>query len=350
MQVRLDIRATDGLKKLIESRSASKATPLWAISGDDALLVGEATDGLRQHLKGLGIQERQVEVPDRSFDWKNWIAAAGTGSLFSEQRLMELRLPTGKPGLEGSKSIQAWCANPPQDVTLLVTLPRADKAMLASSWFGALDQAGLVILIPEMQRPDLPGWISQRLRAQGLTATPDALSLICEQCEGNLIAAHQEILKLAYHHKATDGPIDLADVRALMADVARFNAFSLGEALLSGDTARVIRILRGLKAEAEPLPLVLWAITEDLRMLARVQQSIATGRSSDMALREARIPRHRERLIAATCRQASAAKTWRALRQAAEVDTIIKGLKVDDPWVALERMALDFASVNNTPV
>jgi DNA polymerase III delta subunit len=95
MQVRLDIRATDGLKKLIESRSASKATPLWAISGDDALLVGEATDGLRQHLKGLGIQERQVEVPDRSFDWKNWIAAAGTGSLFSEQRLMELRLPTG---------------------------------------------------------------------------------------------------------------------------------------------------------------------------------------------------------------------------------------------------------------
>ena len=340
MQSRLELRAADSLKKIIQS---AKSSAVWAVSGDDPLLVGETADGLRAHFKSLGILERQVEVPDRSFDWKNWIAASGTGSLFSEKRLMDLRLPTGKPGIEGSKSIQAWCANPPQDVTLLVTLPRADRTMMNASWFGALDQAGMVILVPELYRSDLAGWMSQRLRAHGLTATPDALALLCDQCEGNLIAAHQEILKLALHHKQTDAALDINDVKDLVADVARFNPFSLGEAFLGGDTARAIRILRGLKAEAEPIPLILWALSEDLRMLARMQQLVANGRSSDVALREARIPRHRERLIAATCRRVSTTKTWRALRQAAEVDTMVKGLKADDPWVAMERMAIDFA-------
>ena len=344
MQIKLDLRAPDGLKKIIQaSTTKSPAPSIWVVSGDDPLLTGEVTDGLRQHLKSLGVVERQVEVPDRSFDWKGWVAASGTGSLFSDQRLMDLRLPTGKPGTEGSKAIQAWCANPPSDVTLLVSLPRADRAMMGSSWFGALDQAGTVIIVPELYRSDLPGWLSQRLRAAGLTATPDAIAWICDQCEGNLIAAHQEILKLALHHEKKDTALDVDDVRQLIADVARFSPFILGEALLAGDVPRAIRILRGLKAEAEPIPLVLWAVSEDLRMLARTQQLIANGRSADMALREARIPRHRERLIAATCRRASPAKTWRALRQAAEVDTIVKGLKNDDPWVALERMAIDFA-------
>jgi DNA polymerase III subunit delta len=342
MQIKLDLRAADGIKKIIHSASVKSAPTVWAVSGDDPLLVGEATDGLRQHFKSIGITERQVEVPDRSFDWKGWIAASGTGSLFSEQRLMDLRLPTGKPGTEGSKAIQAWCANPPADVTLLVSLPRADRAMMASSWFNALDQAGTVIIVPELYRSDLPGWLSQRLRSVGLTATPDAIAWICDQCEGNLIAAHQEILKLALHYEKKDGALDVDDVRQLIADVARFSPFLLGEALLGGDVPRAIRILRGLKAEAEPIPLVLWAVSEDLRMLARTQQLIVNGRSADMALREARIPRHKERLIGNACRR-NPAKTWRALRQAAEVDTIAKGLKNDDPWVALERLAIEFA-------
>ncbi|MBU3725354.1 MAG: DNA polymerase III subunit delta [Burkholderiaceae bacterium] len=343
MQIKLDLRTPDGIKKIIDSASKSRTPQIWAISGDDPLLTGEAADSLRAHLKSKGVMERQVEVPDRSFDWKGWLSAAGTGSLFSDQRLMDLRLPTGKPGTEGSKSIQAWCANPPADVVLLVSLPRADKAMFGASWFNALDQSGIVVIVPELYRSDLPNWISQRLRAVGLSATPDAIGWLCDQCEGNLIAAHQEILKLALHHEQKENALDIDDVKHLIADVARFSPFSLGEAVLAGDASRAVRILRGLKAEAEPLPLVLWSITEDLRMLARAQQLVANGRSSDMALREARIPRHRERLIATSLRQTPAAKTWRALRQAAEVDTMIKGLKHDDPWVALEKMAIEFA-------
>lgn len=343
MQTKLDLRAPDGIKKIIESATKGRTPTIWAISGDDPLLTGEAADGLRAHFKSMGITERQVEVPDRSFDWKGWLSAAGTGSLFSDQRLMDLRLPTGKPGIEGSKSIQAWCANPPADVMLLVSLPRADRAMLNASWFGALDQAGVVVIVPELYRSDLPNWMSQRLRAAGLSATPDAIGWLCDQCEGNLIAAHQEILKLALHHEQKESALDVSDVKHLIADVARFSPFILGEAVLSGDAARAVRILRGLKAEAEPLPLVLWSLTEDLRMLARTQSLVASGRSSDMALREARIPRHRERLIATSLRKTPEAKTWRALRQAAEVDTMIKGLKHDDPWVALEKMAIEFA-------
>jgi DNA polymerase-3 subunit delta len=343
MQVRLDLRSTDGLKRIL---SSAKSPAIWVVAGDDPLLVSETTDGLRQHLRSESITERQVEIPDRSFDWKGWLAASGTGSLFAEKRLMDLRLPTGKPGTEGSKALQAWAAEPPTDVTLLVTLPRADKAMLASSWLSALDDAGVLIIVPELYRSDLPAWVSQRFRSLGLTATPDAIGFICDQCEGNLIAAHQEILKLALHTKrgeGSEGLIDLNDVKGVVADVARFNPFSLGEALLSGDTARSLRILRGLQAEAEPIPLVLWAISEDLRMVAKTQTLIASGRSADQAIREARIPRHKERFIALCARRIAPAKTWRALRQAAEVDTIVKGLKNDDPWIAVERLILDFA-------
>jgi DNA polymerase-3 subunit delta len=341
MQVRLELRASDAIEKIIQS--AGKDQRIWAISGSDPLLTGEAADGLRMHFKATGITERQVEVPDRSFDWKGWLAAAGTASLFSDQRLMDLRLPTGKPGIEGSKAIQAWCANRPRDVALLVLLPRADKAMLSSSWYTALDQAGVVVLVPELYRSDLPNWMSQRLRAAGLTATPDAIAWLCDQCEGNLMAAHQEILKIALHHEQKDRVLDLDDLKTLITDVARFSPFLFSEAILTGDAGRAVRVLRGLKSEAAPLPLILWSLAEDLRMLAKAQQLLHQGRSSDAALREARIPRAKERLIAGRLRQSMPQKTWKALRQTAEVDTIIKGLKNDDPWIALERLAIEFA-------
>ena len=340
MQLRVELRSADQFKK---SLHAAEHNSIWAISGDDPLLVGEAADELRSHIKSLGVSERQVEVPDRSFDWKSWLAASANGSLFSEKRLMDLRLPMGKPGTEGSKAIQQWCASPPADVALLVTLPRADRNILNSSWFKALDGAGVIFIVPELYRSDMAGWISQRLRAQGLSATPDAIAWMCDQFEGNLIAANQEIMKLALHHENRSEAIDAHEIKAMVADVARFSPFSLGEAVLSGETGRAIRILRGLKAEAEPLPLILWAVTEDLRMLVRTQRLMETGRSIEQALREARIPRHRERPIALACRKLNSNRAWRALRMAAEVDTIAKGLKTDDPWVALERMALDFA-------
>jgi DNA polymerase III subunit delta len=340
MQLRVELRSANLLQKTLESATAKS---IWAISGDDPLLVGETADQIRRHFKESGITEREVEVPDRSFDWKGWLAASGTGSLFSEQRLMDLRLPTGKPGIEGSKAIQAWCANPPADVTLLVTLPRADRTLQNASWFKALDDAGTILIVPELYRSDMASWISQRLRAKGLSATPDAIAWMCDQFEGNLIAANQEILKLALHHENRSEPMDVHEIKTMVADVARFSPFSLGEALLSGETSRALRIVRGLQAEAEPLPLILWSVSEDLRMLARTQRLMESGRSIEQAMREARIPRHKERPIAVACRKTNSSRTWRALRQAAEVDTIIKGLKLDDPWVALERMALDFA-------
>lgn len=340
MQLRVELRSSDQLQKAFGS---SKNKGIWVISGDDPLLVGETADQLRSHLKAQGITERQVEVPDRSFDWKGWLAASGTRSLFAERRLVDLRLATGKPGIEGSKAIQAWCASPPPDVILLVSLPRADRNMLSASWFKALDDAGTILIVPDLYRSDMASWISQRLRARGLSATPDAIAWLCDQFEGNLVAANQEILKLSLHHENRSGPFDLHEIKAMVADVARFSPFSLGEAMLAGEASRAIRILRGLRAEAEPLPLILWAVTEDLRMLVRAQRLMENGRGIEQALREARIPRHKERPIALACRKANTSRAWRALRQAAEVDTMAKGLNAEDPWVALERMALEFA-------
>ncbi len=344
MLQRLDPRSPGGLERIVSSHAGAT---IWAISGDDPLLTGEAADSLRRHFRSTGVTERQLEVPDRSFDWRNWLAASGTGSLFSEKRLMEVRLPTGKPGIEGSKSIVAWCAAPPADVILLLCVPRADSAMQSSAWMKAVDRSGVVITVPELYRSDLPGWVSQRLRTHGLSATPDAINWICEQCEGNLVAAAQEILKLSLHHRDGATALDVSDVRDMVADVARYSPFALGEAMLAGEAGRAVRVIRGLRGEGEPIPLILWVIAEDLRMLARVQQSMATGRPVEAALREARIPRHRERLIAAACRRIGATRAWRALRHAGEVDTIAKGLKQDDPWVALERLVMDVATARD---
>jgi DNA polymerase-3 subunit delta len=343
MQHRLDIRTHDAMGRLVAQHAAST---VWVISGDDPLLTGEAADALRGFFKEQGVSERQLEFPDRSFDWKGWLAESATGSLFSERRLMDLRLPTGRPGTEGSKALQAWCEKPPDQVVLLVSLPRADRAMLGSAWMTALERAGQHVIVPELYRSDLPNWISQRLRAQGLSATPDALQWIADRCEGNLIAAHQEILRLALHGQLEGQTLSLENLQGQIAHAARFNPFQVGETILAGDARRALRVLRGLKEEGEPLPLILWAIAEDLRMVARTQQLTDQGRSADAALREARIPRHKERLVASACRRMPLAKTLRALRQAAEVDTIVKGLKADDPWITLERLALDYASID----
>lgn len=316
---RLDPRRPEGLPRLLSDKLAAQGTsskgPIWAICCEEPILQREALDALRACLQKAGYEERISDTPDRSFDWAEWLANAKSRSLLSDKRCIELRLPTGKPGLEGSKAIQAWCQNPPEDVCLSLVLPRVDKTLASSSWFKALEQHGQVISIQELPASDRPQWIANRLAGAGLSAEPKAVAWLAHRCEGNLTAAAQEVDKLAHLPRPPGQektPISLEEMQSAITDQARFNPFQLGETLVAGSASRSLRMIRGLREEGEPLPILIWS-------------------------------------AANACRRLPEARAREAMRQIALIDTMAKGLSNEqDPWVALERLAL-FLDQPNSP-
>ncbi|WAC74423.1 DNA polymerase III subunit delta [Roseateles sp. SL47] len=322
--------------------------PIYTVHGDEPLLAQEAADLLRAEARRQGYGERQVFIVTGAyFDWGPVIAASQAMSLFAERQLIEIRIPNGKPGKEGSDALQRYCEGAPPDVLTLVTLPRLDKTQLSSAWFTALDTTGVTVRVDPVERRELPAWIARRLQQQGqsVSAGPDgqqALEFFADRVEGNLLAAHQELQKLALLHPP--GELSLQQIEAAVLDVARFDVFKLSEALLSGKVARVLRMLEGLKAEGEAAVLVHWTMSEDIRALKRVHDAVASGKPLPMALREARVWGPKERLFERLVPQLGGAALSRLLVAAQVCDGIVKGLKHPDwpadPWDALGRLAL----------
>ncbi len=322
--------------------------PVYVVHGDEPLLAQEAADALRAEARKQGYSERQVfTVSGAYFDWAPVIAASQAMSLFADKQLIEIRIPTGKPGKDGSEALQRYVEGLPPDVLTLVTLPRLDKTQLTSAWFTALDAAGASVKVDPVERRELPAWIARRLQQQGqsVAAGPDgqqALEFFADRVEGNLLAAHQELQKLALLHPP--GELSLRQIEAAVLDVARFDVFKLSEALLSGKVGRVLRMLEGLKAEGEAAVLVHWTMAEDIRGLKRVHDAVAAGKPLPMALRESRIWGPKERLFERIVPQLQGAALTRLVVAAQVCDGIVKGLRhpewPTDPWEALGRLAL----------
>ncbi len=322
--------------------------PVYTVHGDEPLLAQEAADLLRAEARRQGYGERQVFIVSGAyFDWGPVIAASQAMSLFAERQLIEIRIPGGKPGKDGSEALQRYCEGLPPDVLTLVTLPRLDKTQLSSAWFTALDTAGVTVRVDPVERRELPAWIARRLQQQGqpVAAGPEgqqALEFFADRVEGNLLAAHQELQKLALLHP--QGELSLQQIEAAVLDVARFDVFKLSEALLSGRVARVLRMLDGLKAEGEAAVLVHWTMAEDIRALKRVHDAMASGKPLPMALREARVWGPKERLFERLVPQLGGAALSRLLVAAQICDGIVKGLRhpewPTDPWEALGRLAM----------
>ena len=324
--------------------------PLYTLHGDEPLLQQEAADAIRAAARAQGYTERSsFTVAGAHFDWGAVRAAGGAQSLFADKQILEIRVPSGKPGKEGSAALQQLAqAAAGNDSTLtLVLLPRLDKATKTGAWFAALDGHGISVPIEPIERAALPQWIAQRLNAQNQRVVSGeegqrTLAFFADRVEGNLLAAHQEIQKLALLHPP--GELTWAQVEAAVLNVARYDVFKLSDAVLSGQLLRVQRMLDGLQAEGEAAVLVHWALAEDIRALKRVKDAMNAGRPLPMALRENRIwgnkERHYERLLP----QVSDAALGRLLQSAHLVDGIVKGLKVPDwpqePWQALQRLAL----------
>jgi DNA polymerase-3 subunit delta len=274
-------------------------------------------------------------------------------SLFADRQILEIRLPTGKPGKEGSPMIQqlAQSAEGNDSTLTLFVLPRLDSATKKGAWFGALEQFGVSLQIDSLDRAQLPQWIAQRLKLQNQSVASgqdgqNCLQFFADRVEGNLLAAHQEIQKLALLYPA--GELTQAQVESAVSNVARFDVFKLSEAVLAGQVARVQRMLDGLQAEGEAAVLVHYTLAEDIRALKRVKDAMAEGRPLPMALREQRIWGAREKLFERVLPKLSTARLAQLLKNAHQVDGIVKGLKVadwpTDPWQALQRLALRVSS------
>jgi len=329
---------------------------LYTLHGDEPLLVQEALDAIRAAARAQGFSERTSHtVSGAHFDWSAVLAACGSLSLFADKQIVELRIPSGKPGTSGSTALQQMAAQARgNDSTLtLVVLPRLDKATKASAWFLALE-SGITIGIEPVERAALPPWIAQRLATQGQRVAGGeegqrTLQFFADQVEGNLLAAHQEIQKLALLHPP--GELHLAQIEAAVLNVARYDVFKLSDAVLGGHLLRVQRMLDGLQAEGEQPVLVHATIANDIRALKTVKDAIAQGKPLPMALREQRVWGAKERLFERVLPRLSAKALATLLLSAHQVDGVVKGLKSPDwptdPWLALHQLAMQLCGLCN---
>jgi DNA polymerase-3 subunit delta len=306
--------------------------PLYAVHGAETLLALEAGDAIRAAARKSGCTEREVFSAEPGADWGKLGASAANLSLFATRKLLEIRIPSGKPGAEGGKALEALCARLPEDTVVLVMLPELEWQGLKTAWFAALEGAGTVVEAKSISREELPQWLAERLSAQQQRASIETLEWMADRVEGNLLAAKQEVEKLALLLPA--GEITLDSIREAVTDVSRFERDALLEAIHEAEPGRIARAVDSLEAEGEPLPLLLWALTEELRLMMQVTAGERPRRYLD--------PDRLQR-IQRTARKHDAASFDRQLLRAHRIDRMIKGVETGDAWEEILEMSLALA-------
>ena len=322
----------------LEAHLAKRLAPLYVIHGDEPLTALEAADAVRAAARRAGCEDREIFVVEQHFRWDGFIAANANLGLFGSRKLVDLRIPSGKPGLEGAAVLARYAENANPDNITLITLPRLDRATQSSAWFSALASAGVTVAVPAIDRAALPAWIASRLARNGQRGSRQTLAFLAERCEGNLLAARQEIDKLAL--LLPQGPLDQDAVLDAVADVARYDVFELSEAWLAGDAARMLRIVSMLREAAEPVTLVIWQLSEDLHALATLHESMRQGTALAIALRSVRVWGKRQSALERAARRVAPATTERLLHALAGLDALAKGIGSGDPWGAVTSTAL----------
>jgi DNA polymerase-3 subunit delta len=321
--------------------------PLYVIHGDEPLFAIEAGDAIRAAARRAGCEEREVLVAEPSFRWDAFLAANANLGLFGARKLVDLRIPSGKPGAEGAKALEACARAPNPDHITLVTLPKLERATQQSAWFAALGAAGVVIAVYPLDRDELPAWIAARLGRSRQRAAPETLAFLAERCEGNLLAARQEIEKLGL--LLPEGELAQDAVERAVADVARYDVFDLSAACLGGDAARALRIVNSLEAEGEGLPLLLWQIGEDVHALAAVLEATAGGTPLASAVRNARVWGKRQAALERAARRVKPGAVAALVRTLATVDALAKGIGRGNAWDELRTLVLELAGTPALP-
>ncbi len=315
-----------------------KTAPLYTLFGNEPLLILEAADLIRAHAQQHGYTERELFAVDQHFDWSDLLNAGNNLSLFGDRKIMDIRIPSGKPGKEGGKAIENYCHALPPDTLTLLTLPRIDKQGQATKWFKTLEVTGVLVQVYPIERDQLPGWIGQRLGKQQQKTDSATLQFIANQVEGNLLAAHQEIQKLALLYPS--GNLTFEQVRDAVLNVARYDAFQLSDAMINADSERFIRILTGLQGEGIAPLLILAAVTEQIRQLITIRSGLDNGQSLAQLLQAARIWGDRQKSVQAAAKRISLQVLMQSLSDAAKIDRIIKGVAQGDIWDELLQLGL----------
>jgi DNA polymerase-3 subunit delta len=306
--------------------------PLTTIFGDEPLLALETADAFRVAARAAGCSEREVFTAEPGADWKSLGASAANLSLFAERKLIEIRIPTGKPGKDGAQALERYCARLPEDAVTLVLLPDLDWKQQKSAWFGALGEAGVMVEAKPVARENLPAWLAERLARQNQKADAGTLEWLADRVEGNLLAARQEVEKLAL--LLPEGEVTLDAIRDCVTDVSRFDIDDLTDAVHDGEAARIARVMDSLEAGGEAQPLILWVLAEDLRTMMQ----LASGERPRRYLPQAKMDR-----LAKAARRLPPGALARALLQAAHADRMIKGVATGNAWVSLTTLALQVA-------
>ncbi len=320
---------------------AKGLAPLYVVHGDEPLLALEAGDAIRAAARTAGFDEREVLVVEQGFKWDAFSAASRNLGLFGNRKLVDLRIPSGKPGVDGARTLEDFASNPSADTLTLITLPRLDRPAQNSAWFLALERGGVSVAVYPLERNELPRWIAARLARQRQSASVDTLQFLTDTTEGNLLAAQQEIEKLAL--LLPEGELDLAAVEDAVANVARFDVFHLSEAWLSGDAARVCRILAALEAEGEGVQLLLWQLGEDLHALAAVISACSGGTPAAVAVRNARVWGKRQAAMERAARRVAPSAIPELLTKLARIDALAKGIGCGNVWDELSELALSLS-------
>jgi DNA polymerase-3 subunit delta len=334
------------VKLKVEQLSAHldrQLAPVYVVSGDEPLQAAEACDAIRAAARKRGCDERLVFNVEPGFEWNALLQARDSLSLFAERRLVELRLPTGKPGEAGGKVLQEYAARPAADDVLLVICGKLDRDAQRGKWYGALEQAGAAVQVWPPTAAQLPAWIERRMRSRGLKPDTEAVALLAERVEGNLLACAQEIEKLLLLHGP--GTVDGAAVAAAVADSARYSVYDLADRAVAGDAAAVSRILRGLQSEGEEPTLVLWALAREVRALAGMAEEIRRGAAPEQVLARRGVWESRKAPVRGALKRHSVPGLQRLLCRAARADRSIKGLAQGNVWDELLQVALGLSGV-----
>jgi DNA polymerase-3 subunit delta len=332
----------------LDAQLSRQLAPVYFISGDEPLRVMEAADAVRAAARGQGYDEREVLTVQGGFDWDSLLSGAGNMSLFSQRRIIELRMPTGKPGVEGARALRAYAGQLPEDTLLLVTAGKLDPAARKSKWVQLLDKAGVVIFVWPLNASEFKGWVQQRMKKRGLDATPEAITLLADRVEGNLLACMQEIDKL---YLLQDGStVDAEAIMSLVGDNARYDVYGLVDSALSGDGARSVRILQGLCAEGVAPQIVVWALARELRQLAAMGGLVASGQNVQQVLTRYRIwPDARKTLVGKALTRLSVTKCHAMLQRCARIDRVSKGQAAGKVQDELLQLTLELSGMQVLP-
>ncbi|MEO0575864.1 MAG: DNA polymerase III subunit delta [Pseudomonadota bacterium] len=316
--------------------------PVYLVTGDEPLIANEVMDQIRATARAVGYDTRDLHVAERGFDWNVLTAASVSMSLFSDRKILDLRLPTGKPGDAGSKAIAGMLEHPPEDTLLLVSAPKLEGSAMSSRWVKAIDKAGVIIRVWPLESQHLPRWINERMKQQGLTVSRDAVLHLARRVEGNLLAAQQEIDKLAL---LSDGqPLDVDDIDHAVADNTRFTVFKLADEALAGRAERALRMLGGLRREGLYPVLPAWALTRETRQLTSMSEAMEGGMSVSQVLSQWRVWANRQNVYRAALQRLPLSKLRELVSLCERIDRASKGQSGEPAWQLLRHLTVALAS------